>query len=106
MSQSNYNKHSHKTISTIVPFDRLPLVTSLQTLFNMKFSLTVALSASLLAVAAPTPPSSELTKKAEAESFFIQTDVGCTLVGESYVHGVMNGEAAGGSVAWQKIELV
>ncbi|CAG2006545.1 unnamed protein product [Fusarium graminearum] len=42
----------------------------------MKFSLTVALSASLLAVAAPTPPSSELTKKAEAESFFIQTDVG------------------------------
>uniref|UniRef100_A0A4E9DJN2 Uncharacterized protein n=1 Tax=Gibberella zeae TaxID=5518 RepID=A0A4E9DJN2_GIBZA len=45
----------------------------------MKFSLTAALSASLLAVAAPTPPSSELTKKAEAESFFIQTDVGCVL---------------------------
>ncbi|CEI59938.1 unnamed protein product [Fusarium venenatum] len=42
----------------------------------MKFSLIVALSAPLLAVAAPTPSSSELTKKAEAESFFIQTDVG------------------------------
>ncbi|KAH7184607.1 uncharacterized protein B0J16DRAFT_340213 [Fusarium flagelliforme] len=28
------------------------------------------------------------------------------LVGESYVHGVMSGEAAGRSVAWQEIDLV
>ncbi|KAF5667113.1 hypothetical protein FHETE_5816 [Fusarium heterosporum] len=42
----------------------------------MKFSQIIALSAPLLVLAAPTAPSSQLTKKAEAESFFIQTDVG------------------------------
>jgi hypothetical protein len=42
----------------------------------MKFSSILALSAPLLALAAPTPKDSQLTKKAEAESFFIQTDVG------------------------------
>ncbi|XEV05006.1 hypothetical protein FSHL1_010293 [Fusarium sambucinum] len=32
---------------------------------------------------------------------------GCyTLIGESYVHGVMNGEAAEGTVAWKEIDLV
>ncbi|KAJ4026236.1 hypothetical protein NW752_001175 [Fusarium irregulare] len=31
---------------------------------------------------------------------------GYMLVGESYVHGVMNGEATEGSVAWQEIDLV
>ena len=31
---------------------------------------------------------------------------GHTLVGESYVHGVMNGEAAEGSAAWQELDLV
>ncbi|CCT72643.1 uncharacterized protein FFB20_01332 [Fusarium fujikuroi] len=33
-------------------------------------------TAPLLALAAPTPANSQLAKKAEAESFFLQTDVG------------------------------
>ncbi|KAF4994661.1 hypothetical protein FGRMN_5658 [Fusarium graminum] len=42
----------------------------------MKFSQIIALCAPLIVLAAPTAPSSQLNKKAEAESFFIQTDVG------------------------------
>ncbi|KAF5534409.1 hypothetical protein FMEXI_11310 [Fusarium mexicanum] len=42
----------------------------------MKVSHILALSAPLLALAAPTPANSQLSKKAEAESFFLQTDVG------------------------------
>ncbi|WZH50045.1 uncharacterized protein QYS62_011280 [Fusarium acuminatum] len=42
----------------------------------MKFSSILALSAPLLALAAPAPKDTQLNKKAEAESFFIQTDVG------------------------------
>ncbi|KAL9564894.1 hypothetical protein ACKAV7_011346 [Fusarium commune] len=42
----------------------------------MKVSHVLALSAPLLALAAPTPANSQLSKKAEAESFFLQTDVG------------------------------
>ncbi|KAH7259343.1 uncharacterized protein BKA55DRAFT_724357 [Fusarium redolens] len=42
----------------------------------MKVSHVLALSAPLVALAAPTPANSQLSKKAEAESFFLQTDVG------------------------------
>ncbi|KAF4499586.1 hypothetical protein FAGAP_4228 [Fusarium agapanthi] len=42
----------------------------------MKVSHLLALSAPLLALAAPTPANSQLSKKAETESFFLQTDVG------------------------------
>jgi N6-adenosine-specific RNA methylase IME4 len=42
----------------------------------MKFSSILALSAPFLALAAPAPKDTQLNKKAEAESFFIQTDVG------------------------------
>ncbi|KAI1048869.1 hypothetical protein LB506_005229 [Fusarium annulatum] len=42
----------------------------------MKASYILALSAPLLALAAPTPANSQLSKKAEAESLFLQTDVG------------------------------
>ncbi|KAF9774743.1 hypothetical protein IL306_007215 [Fusarium sp. DS 682] len=42
----------------------------------MKFSHILALGAPLVALAAPTPANSQLVKKADAESFFLQTDVG------------------------------
>ncbi|KAG5747434.1 hypothetical protein H9Q69_010261 [Fusarium xylarioides] len=42
----------------------------------MKVSHILALGAPLLALAAPTPANNQLSKKAEAESFFLQTDVG------------------------------
>ncbi|KYG13632.1 hypothetical protein FVEG_13902 [Fusarium verticillioides 7600] len=42
----------------------------------MKASHILVLTAPLLALAAPTPSNSQLSKKAEAESFVLQTDVG------------------------------
>ncbi|KAF5694055.1 hypothetical protein FDENT_1359 [Fusarium denticulatum] len=47
-----------------------------RSLNDMKVSHILALSAPLLALAAPTPANSQVSKKAEAESFFLQTDVG------------------------------
>ncbi|RBQ68650.1 hypothetical protein FVER14953_13902 [Fusarium verticillioides] len=42
----------------------------------MKASHILVLTTPLLALAAPTPSNSQLSKKAEAESFVLQTDVG------------------------------
>ncbi|QGI68282.1 hypothetical protein CEK26_012241 [Fusarium fujikuroi] len=52
------------------------LYSTITTLKDIKASYILALSAPLLALAAPTPANSQLAKKAEAESFFLQTDVG------------------------------